>query len=168
MVIDDGERMPSPAVRQRHVTLEVHLPKQIGRGLLEAMLRHRATRWRIDPAVPAQDLVHGRMRRTGCLLTLETMGDLASAPGRVSVEQRQNARFRRCCGSRGARMRPPRAIGKLVLAHSSTQPLVTSVRINPEPSAQLAPVRSFLHCQPDKLTPLVHYRHLAPRHGWPP
>src|SRR5215207_5773278 len=37
--------------------------------------------------------------------------------------------------------------------------------MNPEPPAELAPVRPILHRQPNKLAPLVHLRHLAPRHG---
>ena len=55
------------------------------RDLLEAMRRRWATRCRNDPVMPAQDLVYGRMCRTGRLLALETVGNLASAPGRMSI-----------------------------------------------------------------------------------
>src|SRR5208282_2403800 len=40
--------------------------------------------------------------------------------------------------------------------------------MNPEPSTQLPTVHALLHCKSHKLTPLIHNRHLMPRHGWPP
>ena len=65
MVVDHGQRMASAAARKRHVALEVHLPEQVGRGLLKAQVGRSPARRRNDPAMPAQDFVHRRERRTG-------------------------------------------------------------------------------------------------------
>lgn len=156
MIIEHGQRMAPAAAHQRHMAFEVHLPEQIGCRLLKALLRHRSATWRNDPIVSAQDLVHCRMRRTGLPLPFEAMRNLASSPRRVSVPHRQNVSFDRRGGPQRARMRPPRAIRKLFIAHPTTKPLVAGISMNPEPAAQLAPVRSVLHRQPNKLTPLVH------------
>src|SRR5262245_35234698 len=116
-------------------------------------------------------------RRISC--TVDTAGD--SSPPRS--KQRAILRApqagwasrtaRNLCLSRPSRPRracvgTPRAIGELPIGFPAAQPLVTGVRVDPEPPAQLAPVHPLLHCQPNKLTPLIHDRHLAPRHGWPP
>jgi hypothetical protein len=160
--------MAPAATQKRHVAFEVHLPEQIRRGLLKALLRRRSARCGNDPTVPAKDLVHCRMRWTGVALPFEAVRDLAGSPCRMRIAQRQNAGLDRRCGPGRARMRPPRTIRQLFIADRATKPLVAGVSMNPEPPAQFAPVRSFLPRQPDKLTPLVHLRHLAPRHGWPP
>src|SRR5713226_2796423 len=110
-------------------------------------------------------------RRTGgsCYpIAFKTAGKLARAPGRVLIAQRQNALLDRRFGPPRAPMRTPRAIREFFIGRPAVKPLVAGVRMDPEPPAQLPPVRPFLHRKPHKLTPLVHDRHFPPRHGWPP
>src|SRR5207248_8485165 len=86
----------------------------------------------------------------------------------MRVAQRQNARFHRPLRPPRARVRTPRAIRKLLIGSPAAKPLVPSGGMNLEPPAQLAPVCPLLHRKLNKLTPLVHDRHLLPRPGWPP
>jgi hypothetical protein len=66
-------------------------------------------------------------------------------------------------------LRLARAIGQLgVSRRKPLQPFVASLRADPVPAAQLPPVYTLLLCEPDKLSSLVHDRHLAPRHQRPP
>ena len=111
--------------------------------------------------------MHCRTRRSFDPIAFETAGDLAGAPGRVLIAQSQNALLDRRFDPPGTAMRPARAIRQFFFGHPAAKPLVAGVRMDPEPPAQLPPVRPFLHCKPHKLAPLVHDRHLAPRHGWP-
>src|SRR5262245_66629856 len=85
----------------------------------------------------------------------------------MSITDRKDQSLNSPIRSDWDRVGTPRAIRKLPIGFPTAQPLVTSVRVYPEPTTQLAPVRSLLHCQPNKLSPLIHDRHLAPRHGWP-
>src|SRR5581483_10917313 len=75
-----------------------------------------------------------------------------------------------CFGGRitviGAAMRPPRSVRQRSIAgQRAAQPLVTNIRTDPETPAQLPPIDALTHRQPDKLTTLIHYRHLSPWHG---
>src|SRR5215207_11172354 len=111
---------------------------------------------------------HGRTRWRAAL-PFETTHNLACSPGRVSIAHRKYALFRHRVTAAGHRMWTTRAIGQLsIAALPSPKPLVADVRADPEPPAQLTYVRALLHCQSDKLTPLVHDRHLLPRHERPP
>jgi hypothetical protein len=76
MVIHNGQRMTASAARQRDVALEVHLPKQVGRGLLEPLMGDAAATRRDDPAVPTQDVMHRRGHRADRLIALQTAHDL--------------------------------------------------------------------------------------------
>src|SRR5262245_47802079 len=106
MIIDDGQRMTVGAVGERHVTLEVHLPQQIGSLLLEAVSR---VGWRIlrrlDPAVPAQDLMDRGRRRNSPPVPLQTVHNLASPPSWMLVANGQHAGFRLTFTAAGHRMR---------------------------------------------------------------
>ena len=96
--------MATAPVRQRRVALEVHLPEQIGRRLLKTLVRRSTALGRNHPAMPAQDLVHRRMRRTGNPLALQAAHDLARSPGRVFVAHRHNPLLDRRRGALRARM----------------------------------------------------------------
>ena len=123
----------------------------------------------LDPAVPAQDLMHRGRHRHLQSFPLQTTRDLARAPGRMFVAHRQHARFGRGFAASGRDMRPSRPIRQFSIAClPACQPLVANVGTDREPPAQFPPVRSFLHSQPDKLPSLIHHRHLAPGHGRPP
>src|SRR5262245_15933065 len=167
MIVEHGQWMAAAAVAQLHPALEVHLPEQVRRRLFKALLRRRSTHRGNDATIPVQDLVHRRECRRFHPLTFQAAGDLARPPGRMSITDRKNQSLNSPIRSRWVRVGTPRAIRKLPIGFPTAQPLVTSVRMYPEPPAQLPPVRSLLHRQPNKLTPLIHDRHLAPRHGWP-
>src|SRR5215212_7916118 len=165
MVVHHGQGMAPTAARKRHVTLEVHLPKLVGLGPLKAQMSCSTAQRGNNPAMPAQDLVHRRMRRTDHPFALQAMRDLARAPGRMGIAPRQNALLNRCFGPGWTRMRAPQTIPQFFFRSPSGKPLVPSIGMNPEPPAQFASVRPFLHRQLNKLTSLIQHRHLLPRHG---
>ena len=168
MVVDHSQRVATATIAKRHMALEVHLPEQVRCRHLKAQAGGRSTGRRNDPAMPAQHLMHRRRDRTGQPIALQTAGNLARSPGRMGVAHRKNALLDRRCGPRRAQMRTTGTIREAFIGRPAAEPLVAGIRMNPEPPAQLAPVRPFLQRQSNKLTPLVHDRHLAPRHGWPP
>src|SRR5690242_2705877 len=66
MIVDHGQRMARRAVAQPHVALEVHLPKQVWRLLLEPPIRlTRDARRGTDASMPTQDRVQRRDGRNG-------------------------------------------------------------------------------------------------------
>src|SRR5438552_12908937 len=168
MVVQHGQRVAASAIRQRQPPFEVHLSEQIRCSLLKPLTRRRASRRHNNATVSAQNLMHRRERRRLHALALKAACDLAGPPGGMRVAQRQNARFHRPLRPPRARVRTPRAIRKLLIGSPAAKPLVPSGGMNLEPPAQLAPVCPLLHRKLNKLTPLVHDRHLLPRHGWPP
>src|SRR5580692_2132855 len=166
VVVQRRQRVTGQAVLQRTVPLEVHLPKLIGHILLEACvgLSRRARRLR-HPIVTAQNLVHGRYRRNGLPVALETMRELARSPGWVSIAQRDDLMLGRSCGALRTVMRPPRPVRQRCIARIvPLDPLVTGLRADAELPAQLPPVHSLLLGKHYKLSSLVHDRHLSPRH----
>jgi len=80
MVVKDSQRMAAAAVTQRDPALEVHLPQQVWRWPLEALLRRSSTRRRNNAAIPAQHLVQRRNRRRCTPFALQTTGNLAPPP----------------------------------------------------------------------------------------
>jgi hypothetical protein len=169
MIVHDRQRMASCAIRQRHATLEVHLPQQVRRLLLKPLprLSGRATP-RINAAVAAQNRMHRRGGRSLVPSVLKTSHDLARAPYRMSVAHRKHCCLGQHRAVQRAEMRPPRAVRKLVLTRSGPrQPFVASLVADAEPLTQRTAIRPLLISQPHKLTSLVHNRHLAPRHGRP-
>src|ERR1700704_5609369 len=86
---------------------------------------------------------------------------------RVANRQHKRLGLRLCALRTG--MRTPRLIGQQLISGSkTTKPLVPSLRTDPKPPTQLTAVSPFLHRKPNKLSSLLHDRHLLPRHGWPP
>src|SRR5438105_6750699 len=168
MVVQHGQRVAASAIRQRQPPFEVHLPEQIRCSLLKPLTRRRASRRHNNATVSAQNLMHRRERRRLHALALKAACDLAGPPGGMRDAQRQYAPFQRPLRPPRARVRTPRAIRKLLIGSPAAKPLVPSGGMNLEPPAQLAPVCPLLHRKLNKLTPLVHDRHLLPRHGWPP
>ena len=169
MVVHHGQRMAAHPIAEPDPALEVHLPQQVRRRPLEALRGPRRAGRRNYAAVPPQNLVHGRKCGRLHPLAFETARDLARPPGRMCVPYLQHESFHCRITARRTRMRPPRAIAKVpVAANPAGKPLVAGIGMDPEPPAQLPPVRVFLLCQSNKLTPLVHSRYLSPRHGWAP
>ena len=94
VVINDGQGMAALAARQRDPALEVHLPHQVRRRLLEALagpVRRRAQG--IDPAMATQDLVHRRDRRRLDALVGQALLDLPRTPGRMSLAHLEHRRL---------------------------------------------------------------------------
>jgi hypothetical protein len=90
-------------------------------------------------------------------LALETAHDLARTPRGMRVAHRKYLHLDRRVRAARTGVRAARLIRQILLAGGpSLQPLVARVRMNAEPAAQLAPVRSFLHRKRYKLTPLFH------------
>jgi hypothetical protein len=88
MVIEDGQRMAAASIGERHPALEVHLPEQIGGGLLKALVSCRTAGRGNDTTVATQDLVHRRIGGTCHAITFEAAHDLARSPGRMSIAYR--------------------------------------------------------------------------------
>src|SRR5258706_397863 len=65
-----------------------------------------------------------------------------------------------------ARMRTPRSVCEFLIDLPSAKPFIARIRVDAEPTAKLTPVRPLLHRKPHKLSPLIHSRQLAPRHGF--
>ena len=155
MIIDHGQRM---AVNAPLVSgmwpLKSICHKQIGRLLLEAMPGWLArSSLGLTTAVPAQDLDAPWRAPDGFKPSrFKAMRDLAGAPSRMldhappAPALRSQLRCAWGCHAADATDRPipdrrPPA----------PQPFVADLSTDAEPPAQLPPVRSFLHCQPDKL-----------------
>ncbi len=169
MVIHDGQGMAARLVRQRYPALEVDLPQQIRCFHLKALVGAARRDWRLDPAVTAQDSMHGRQRWWRDPHVLKTTRDLARPPCRMRVTHRQYMLFHHGLATARAPMWTTRPVRQLFIARfPALDPFVANIRADPEPAAKFAPVRPFLHRQSNKLTPLAHGRHLLPRHGWPP
>src|SRR5947209_6952782 len=169
MIVDNGQRMTQATPGKRHVTLEVHLPHQVCRLLLEPRVRlSRRASGRFDPAVAAYDCVNGGDRRRRVSVAFKAAEDFTRPPRRVGITHRQNRSLDRTLGPQWARMGATGTIRKLPIGSPAAEPLVANLGADPEPPTQLPPVAPLLHRKTNKLTPLVHDQHLAPRHGWPP
>ena len=169
MVVHDSQRMARAAVGKPDPTLEVHLPQHIGSRLLETLRRSFCANRCNDTVMSLQNRMNSRQSRRPDALVFQTPGDLARAPSRMGIAHRKHARFHRRLTAPWRRMGTPRMIAQLLFAAGpAIKPLVAGIRMDPEPSAKLTPVRSLLHRKPHKLTPLIHDRRLLPRHGRPP
>src|SRR5260370_37433882 len=137
MIVDYAQRLAVRAVGRRNVAFEVPLPQQIWRLLLEAMSRiWRRTLCRFDPAVPAQDLMHGGCHRHRESVSLQAVRNLARAPGRMPVTYRQHLRFGRSFAAVRRHMWSSGAVGEFVIAGlPASQPLVAHVGADTEPAA---------------------------------
>ena len=167
VVVDRRQRMAALPVAQHHPALEVHLPHQVRRGMLEAAgCPARSLRVRHDPAVPHQNRMDRRCRRNGQSFAPQTRRDLARTPRRMRVADRQDRRFRRSFQPARTAMRPARAVLRPVRAARprARQPLVAGLRADPEPSAQIPPLRTRHLCQRHELLALRHPRRLPPGH----
>src|ERR1700754_2095426 len=129
VIVNHRQRMTARAIAERHAALEVHLPQQIGSLLLEAM----PWIWRRilggpDPAVPAQDLMHGGRCRHGQASPLQTMRNLARTPSRMLVTNGQHLPFDRGLAPPGHDMRAARTIRQFPIAiFPACQPLITNL-----------------------------------------
>lgn len=166
MVVDDRQRMTAAAPRQGPMPLEVHLPQQVGRLLLEAQarLKRHSRRWP-HPPMPHKDRMNRRGRRRIVSRPVKTAGDLACPPSRMSIAYGKNLGFN--CRRRPVRtgMRPARPVRKIPITRQpSAKPLVARLRTDPKTPAQLTAVNPLTLRQPNKLSSLIHDRHLLPRH----
>src|SRR3974390_1986297 len=102
-------------------------------------------------------------------LTHQAARNLAGSPGRMRIPDRQHQSLHFSPAAAGTEMRPARAIfERSVSFHKKAEPFIAGLRANSEPAAEFPPVHSLLQCKLHKLAPLLHDRHLAPRHGSPP
>src|SRR5262249_17071056 len=90
MIVQHRQRMATASIAKLYPALEIHLPKQVRRGLLKALVRPSSACWTNNTIMAAQDLVHGGKGRSSDPLTFKTACDLARSPRRVGVAQRQN------------------------------------------------------------------------------
>ncbi len=170
MIVQDGQRMTPHAADKRDPALEVHLLQMVRSLFLEAAIgsSHRSGVM-IDPAVPRQNRMHRGKRRRLDSLPLQASPEFARAPGRMGITDLKHRGFRLRCAARGSLLRPrewftsSRSPGPIV-----AEPLVASLRTDPEPPTKLPTARPFLFRKPDELAPLLHDRHLVPWHGLPP
>ena len=168
MVVEQGQRVAArPA--DGEMALEVHLPKIVGGGVLEA--DKRAMRGRmpaVQPAVAAQDRGdRARARHLRGAQIQQPPAQLAPAPGRMRVAQRQHMRLhrlgrtaRRTVGAARAVMQPGPPLSPM-----ARQPLVTRRRADTEAPAQPTQMAAFRPRQQHKLLTQIHGGHLLPRHG---
>lgn len=166
MVVDHRERMAPQARCDLHAALEVHLPQQVRRRLLEALVAVARLRGLRDPVVTLQNAVNRRDRRRRDPVALETAGDLARTPGRIGVANPKNRVLKRGRRPLGAPPRAARAIIEVFHARPAPpQPLVPGLAADLEAAAQRAHIRPFHRGKHHELPSLIHDRHLSPRHG---
>src|SRR6478735_2371972 len=172
MIVEDRQRMAALARAQSEVTLEVHLPQLVRRRTLETFPRLMFLALvGIDLAMPRQDRLH-RARRGQLPLPqrLQPRPQLAGAPGRMFVSQRNN-RLLDLRGRPSRRlMRPPRPIDQSLRAFLAKplEPLIAGHPTNPKLPAQLRVIRTFPSSQRTKLPPLRHGRFHLPGHNGAP
>jgi hypothetical protein len=91
-------------------------------------------------------------------IALQAMGDLARSPGRMLVTHSYDLRLHSSRAAFGHPLRATGLIGQLPIAGlPPPQPFVTHIRTDPEPSAELPPVHSFLQSKSHELASLIHY-----------
>src|SRR5882672_5866579 len=112
--------------------------------------------------------MHCRYRRRAHALAFEAPRNLASSPCRMGVAYGKNPSLDRALRLPRARTRTARLVRKALIDLPSAHPFITGVRMNTEAPAELPPVGPFLHRKLHELSSLIHNRHLAPWHGWPP
>src|SRR5579885_1450342 len=165
VIVDHRQRMAPALIPHGKAPLEVHLPEEVRSRMLEAtagLLAHR----RAHPAVPDQDRMDGRGRRRRQPIHLQATPDLAPAPGRMPIAHPQHRRLQLRPAAPRRAMRTARPVRRPVLAlPRSPQPFVAGLGADPEPPTQLTPAHSRSSRQSHKLYPLIHDRHLAPRHA---
>src|ERR1043166_2912275 len=86
----------------------------------------------------------------------------------MGIADRNNPLLDRTCGPPRTSMRTPRLVRNVLTSLPPGQPFVPRLRMDTEPAAKPPTVSPFLHRKPHELSSLLHHRHLAPRHGWPP
>src|SRR6266849_6032522 len=167
MVVQHRERMAAASL-QRKVSLEVHLPKIIRSLVLEPHeLVLPIAHARAQHAVPVEYRGDRRRRRQ----VIKAQGsqsrrNLAAAPSRMLGSNGQNRRLCGCTCLLRAAQWSRRAISQAChpFRHKSAQHLVSSLRTDFEPPAQLPPVGSGLQCQLNKLASDVHHGSGFPWH----
>ena len=132
MVVYHRQRMAGDPVGEPHPALEVHLPQLVRRFLLEPPVSARRALRSNHTTVPPQNLVHGRHRRHRRPLAFETAPDLAGAPCRMAITQRQDPIFDRTVGPQRGRMGTTRTIRKLPIGSKAAEPLVPNLGADPD------------------------------------
>src|ERR1041384_359353 len=85
VIVDYSERMAAAAIRQCHMTLEVHLPEQVRRGFLKPLMDRSAADRPHNAPIPAQDLMHRRDRGHAHPVALKAVRKLARSPGGMRI-----------------------------------------------------------------------------------
>jgi hypothetical protein len=163
MVVEDGQGM-DPSGFQGAMPHEVHLP-QVVRGVMREA--HEVAAWGSagEQPVPTQDGRDGARGRRHHALTRQGMMQLATAPGRVALPQRQHLGLHRRAGAPGRVLRPSRAIGEVGLAAvRARQPPIAGGTADPGLTARLGEGRAVLTHHGDEVLTLRHDRLLLPRH----
>ena len=175
LIVENGQGQAAlalavgPAI-ERAMTLELHLPRMVGRFCLDPLERHRCrSRTLQEPAAPhnAGDRARRRHGRAGLDITLQHPPDLPPAPHRVRPAQRQGRRRHR---PPRRHFRPPRAVHEPVRSQlgKALPPFVARLPADPEPPTKLGHVRPGLPRQRHQIQPLRHRILDFPRHRQPP
>ena len=171
MVVQHGQRVQPRAIGHRNMALEVHLPQVVGAPTSKRMKRLAAAAELPEPgAAAAHNVRHRRGRGRGKTLLLQSLADLAPAPGRMRLAHLQNRRFNRAGAAARTVMRPARKLGKpgLALFLEPPQQLVGKRAPDPVPPAKSAHIRPLQQRFPHKLKPQRHPALLLERHRNPP
>src|SRR6185295_473661 len=155
VIVDHGQRVAT-ARRHRKMPFDVHLPQLVRRLALEALPRLVLLALRdVDQSMALQNLSdRARTWNLAQTLVVQPPLDLAATPRRMLRTHRQHRRLHRRRRLIGRAMRPSRPLRQSSLAFRSPAlpALITRRRSDPKPTAQLAPVGSFLVEQPHKLS----------------
>src|SRR6266404_5546155 len=170
VVIDHRQRVAAPRGGGK-MPLVIHLPQLVRRRPLKPLKWFvSSARPHLDAAIAVQYRSHcARARHPVMAEILQPTTDLAPAPGRALVTDRQHPllHFRRCARRRALRApRPVRQTRLALLLIARPQPIANR-RADAKPSAQLATVYPVLLEQHHKLMSLRHDRLLRPRHPSP-
>jgi len=167
VIVDHRQRVAAPG-GDRKMPLVVHLPQLIRcRPLKPFKWPVLSARCSIDAVMAVQDCGDGAgARRRLVTEILQPATDLAAAPGRVLVTNRQHLCLHRRRGAGRRALRATRAIRqtRLALLPIPCQQPVANRRTDPKPPTQLATVHPVLPKQHHKLAPLRHDRLLRPWH----
>ena len=132
MVVLNRQGMTSEIVLQGKVSLEVHLPQEIGHWSFEPLPGGMLGRFRrINTSMPVQNCRNGAGTGQGLLSSIgQPPLDFASTPSRVSMSYRQNILFFVRRGSIGTGVRASRTIPQSLLSFFSIpmKPFITRFR----------------------------------------
>src|SRR5688500_12606057 len=127
------------------VALEIHLPQNIGRLVLETLPGGVLARFsRVKTPMAREDRLHRAWcRQASPTQILEPLAQLTRAPRRVRIAQLQDRPLYRILGALRTRVRPTRLITKNCAAYRSLEPFVPRLAANAKAPAQRGPIGPF-------------------------